>query len=56
MSDLERNKKNVVAFYDMMFNQCAPVAAVEKYVGATYIQNSPYVPNGTDGSIECLEK
>ncbi len=56
MSDLERNKKNVVAFYDMMFNQCTPAAAVEKYVGATYIQHNPHVANGTDGFIEYFEK
>lgn len=49
MSDLERNKTNVVAFYDMMFNQCEPAAAVEKYVGATYIQHNPHVANDTDG-------
>jgi hypothetical protein len=33
MSDLERNKQNVVAFYDMMFNQCLPGVAVAQYVG-----------------------
>jgi AraC family transcriptional regulator of adaptative response/methylated-DNA-[protein]-cysteine methyltransferase len=29
----EWNKKTVVAFYDVMFNQCRPVKAIEKYAG-----------------------
>ena len=24
MSDLERSKSNVIAFYDLMFNKCEP--------------------------------
>ena len=44
MSDrLEQNKKNARAFYDMMFNQCRPREAVEKYVGDVYIQHNPDV-------------
>ena len=34
MPDLERNKENVVAFYDLMFNQCRPREAMERYGGA----------------------
>jgi len=29
---LDRNKKNVMAFYDLMFNQSRPAEAVKKYV------------------------
>ena len=29
-SDLERNKDNVQAFYDLMFNQCRPREAIER--------------------------
>jgi hypothetical protein len=29
---LERNTQAVVAFYDLMFNQCRPAEAVERYV------------------------
>ena len=28
-TDLERNKENVKAFYDLMFNQCRPRQALE---------------------------
>ena len=30
MLDVERNKQNVVAFYDLMFNQCRPREAIEE--------------------------
>jgi predicted SnoaL-like aldol condensation-catalyzing enzyme len=56
MSDLERNKQNVVAFCDMMFNQCRPREAVERYVGAEYIQHNPHVTTGTDGFIAYFER
>ncbi len=48
---LERNKRNVMAFYDMMFNQGAPVDAVRDYVGDEYIQHNPHVASGTAGFI-----
>lgn len=41
MDRLERNKKNVIAFYDLMFNQCKPAEAIETYAGDTYIKHNP---------------
>jgi predicted SnoaL-like aldol condensation-catalyzing enzyme len=49
---LERNKQNVMAFYDLMFNQCEPAQAIERYVGDVYIQHNPAVPDGKDAFIE----
>ncbi len=34
---LEQNKKNVIAFYYLMFNQNNPKDAVNRYVGNVYI-------------------
>lgn len=52
MSDLERNKENAQAFYDLMFNQCKPREAIEQFVGAEYIQHNPEVANGKEAFIE----
>lgn len=49
---LERNKENAEKFYDLAFNQCKPEEAVEKYVGADYIQHNPNVKDGKKGFIE----
>ena len=56
MSDLERNKRNVVAFYDLMFNQCRPREAIERYVGDKYIQHNPGVADGKQGFIDYFEE
>jgi predicted SnoaL-like aldol condensation-catalyzing enzyme len=56
MSDLERNKANAMAFYDLMFNQGRPREAVERYVGATYIQHNPGVTDGPQGFIDYFEE
>ncbi|TDI87292.1 MAG: hypothetical protein E2O77_13510 [Caldithrix sp.] len=49
---LEQNKKNAMDFYDLMFNQCKPAEAIEKYVGDEYIQHNPHVAEGKDAFIE----
>ena len=56
MSDLERNKQNVVAFYDLMFNQCRPREAIERYAGVEYIQHNPGVADGKQGFIDYFEE
>ena len=55
-SALERNKQNVQAFYDLMFNQNRPADAIERYVGATYIQHNPDVTNGKQGFIDYFDR
>ncbi|HXN56097.1 MAG TPA: nuclear transport factor 2 family protein [Myxococcales bacterium] len=54
--DLERNKRVVKEFYELMFNDCRPRAAVEKYVGAMYSQHNPVVPDGKEGFIAYFER
>ncbi len=48
MERLEQSKKTVTAFYDLMFNQCQPAEAIERYTGDTYIQHNPAVPDGKE--------
>jgi predicted SnoaL-like aldol condensation-catalyzing enzyme len=47
----DENKRNAMAFYDLMFNQCQPAEAVEKYVGDVYIQHNPAVADGKEAFI-----
>lgn len=51
---LERNKQTAMAFYDLMFNQCKPREAIERYSGgqvlgtvlySCIIRNGPPVEN-----------
>lgn len=56
MSDLEANKRNVAAFYQMMFNDSEPRRAINLYAGADYIQHNPHVETGRDGFIAYFEK
>jgi predicted SnoaL-like aldol condensation-catalyzing enzyme len=54
--ELERNKRNVVAFYDLMFNQCKLAEAVRLHVGTEYIQHNPGVTDGKQGFIDYFEE
>ncbi len=59
MSDdlrLETNKRNAEAFYDLMFNECRPAEAVERFVGAHYTQHNPEVGDGKQAFIDYFER
>jgi predicted SnoaL-like aldol condensation-catalyzing enzyme len=56
MRDAERGKRNVMAFYDLAFNQCRPAEAVELYTGDVYIQHNPGVGDGKQAFIDYFER
>lgn len=48
---LEINKANVMAFYDLMFNGCQPAEAMARYAGDVYIQHNAEVADGKEAFI-----
>ncbi|HEX2334986.1 MAG TPA: nuclear transport factor 2 family protein [Hyphomicrobiaceae bacterium] len=53
---LERNKRTVTQFYDLMFNQARPREAIERCVGKEYIQHNPGVGDGKEAFIAYFEE
>ena len=54
--DPANNKRNAMAFYDLMFNACRPREAIEAYVGDRYIQHNPHVGDGKEAFVEYFER
>lgn len=55
-SRTDQMKKDAMGFYDMMFNQCRPREAIERYVGASYTQHNPGVGDGKQPFIDYFER
>jgi predicted SnoaL-like aldol condensation-catalyzing enzyme len=51
VADLEQNKRTVVEYYELAFNEHKPEEAVERYVGPRYIQHNPQAPDGPEAFI-----
>jgi predicted SnoaL-like aldol condensation-catalyzing enzyme len=55
-TQLDANRRSVMAFYDLMFNQCRPREAIDAFAGATYIQHNPHVGDGKEAFIAYFEQ
>ncbi len=56
MADLEQNRKNAIAFYDLMFNESRPREAVDLYVGNEYRQHNPDVGDGKEAFVDYFDR
>ena len=50
----ERNKKIVLDFYNLAFGQGKFKEARDKYMGNTYIQHNPTVPDGPEAFVNAM--
>lgn len=56
MTNSDDNRTAAIAFYELMFNECRPAEAVERYVGREYIQHNPEVGDGKEAFIAYFER
>jgi predicted SnoaL-like aldol condensation-catalyzing enzyme len=56
MPSLDDNTRNVIAFYDLMFNHDRPAEAIERFAGADYRQHNPHVGDGKQAFVEYFER
>ncbi|WP_168175027.1 hypothetical protein [Polaromonas sp. C04] len=48
----KRTTETVLAFYDLMFNQCKPREVIALYAGESYVQHNPHVADGKEAFID----
>jgi predicted SnoaL-like aldol condensation-catalyzing enzyme len=51
-----QHKRDAQAFYDLMFNECRPAQAIERYAGAEYRQHNPGVGDGKQAFVDYFER
>lgn len=55
-TDLNQMKIDAVAFYELMFNECRPREAIDRFVGDSYTQHNTEVADGKDAFISYFER
>lgn len=51
----QRNKQSALNFYDQFFNQ-HDLTAADRYIGDTYTQHNPRVPNGKEAFVAAFRQ
>ncbi len=52
----DQMKADAMAFYHLMFNECRPANAINRYAGDTYIQHNPGVGDGKQPFIDYFDR
>jgi predicted SnoaL-like aldol condensation-catalyzing enzyme len=53
---VDERKQTAMDFYDLMFNQNQPRAAIERYAGEYYRQHNPHVGDGKEAFVAYFER